>query len=133
MFDNPALNNAAKLAARVFLAAIFLWTGYTKIPGYAGTSAYMTANGVPSILLPLVIAVEIGAGILLLVGYQTRLAALILAGFCILAGFIFHFQPSNTGQMIHLLKNIAIAGGMLQVFASGPGVWSVDAQRSNNP
>lgn len=131
MLDNPALNDAAKLAARVFLAAIFLWTGFTKITGYAGTSAYMTANGVPSILLPLVILVEIGGGILLLVGYQARLAALVLAGFCLLAAALFHFQPGNTGQMIQLMKNVAIAGGMLQLFATGPGSLSVDGRRGS--
>jgi putative oxidoreductase len=130
MLDNPSLNNAAKLAARVLLAALFIWQGSNKIPGYAGSAAYMTANGVPSVLLPLVILVEIGGGILLLVGYQARLAALALAGFCVLTALLFHLHPGNPGRMIMFGKDLALAGGLLQVFATGPGIWSVDGRRN---
>ncbi|WP_163467803.1 DoxX family membrane protein, partial [Klebsiella michiganensis] len=68
LFDNPALNNAAKLAARILLAAIFIQAGFGKITGYAGAAAYMASAGVPGILLPLVIIVELIGGIMILVG-----------------------------------------------------------------
>lgn len=129
IFDSPPLNNAAKLAARVLLSIIFLVSGFGKITGYAGTVAYMASMGVPSALLPLVILVELVGGLMILVGYQTRLAALVLAAFTLVAGIIFHMQFGNQGQMIHFMKNLAIAGGFLQVFATGPGLWSVDGQK----
>ena len=71
------------------LVAIFITSGLQKITGYEGTQGYMEAMGVPGGLLPLVIALELGAGIALIIGYQTRLAALALAGFTLAAGFLF--------------------------------------------
>jgi putative oxidoreductase len=129
MLDNPTLANAVKLIARILMAAIFIQAGYGKISGYAGTSAYMAAAGVPGILLPLVIVVELIGGLMILVGYQARLAALVVAGFTLAAAVLFHFQPGNAGQMIHFMKNLAIAGGLLQLFATGPGQWSLDGRR----
>lgn len=128
IFDSPPLNNAAKLVARVLLSIIFIVSGFNKITGYSGTVAYMATAGVPGALLPLVILVEIAGGIMILVGYQTRLAALVLAAFTLVAGVLFHMQFGNQGQMIHFMKNLAITGGFLQVFATGPGLWSVDGQ-----
>jgi putative oxidoreductase len=129
IFDSPPLNNAAKLAARVLLAIIFILGGYNKIVGYSGTAAYMASAGVPGILLPLVIITELIGGICILVGYQTRLVALLLAGFTLLTAIFFHNQFGNQMQMTQFLKNLAIAGGFLQVFATGPGLWSVDGQK----
>ena len=129
LFDNPPLNNAAKLAARILLAVIFIVSGYGKIVGYTGAAAYMASGGVPSILLPLVILTELGGGILILIGYQTRLVALLMAGFTLLAAIIFHRQFGAAGQSIQFMKNLAIAGGFLQIFATGPGLWSVDGQK----
>jgi putative oxidoreductase len=129
IFDSPPLNNAAKLAARILLAIIFLVSGYGKIVGYAGTSAYMASAGVPGVLLPLVILVEVVGGLMILVGYQTRLAALVLAAFTLLAAVLFHMQFGNQGQTTQFMKNLAIAGGFLQLFATGPGIWSVDGQK----
>ena len=128
IFDNPALNNLIKLAARVLIAAIFIQAGFNKIPGYAGTTGYMASAGVPGALLPLVIAVELVGGLMILVGFQTRLAAFLLAGFCLLSAWLFHFQPGNTGQMLQFMKNLAIAGGFLQMVATGPGACSVDGR-----
>lgn len=129
IFDSPPLNNAAKLAARVLLAIIFILGGYNKIVGYSGTAAYMASAGVPGILLPLVIITELIGGICILVGYQTRLVALLMAGFTLLTAIFFHNQFGNQMQMTQFLKNLAIAGGFLQVFATGPGLWSVDGQK----
>jgi putative oxidoreductase len=124
-----ALNDAALLAGRFLLATLFVLEGYGKIGGYAEAVAYMQRYGVPDILLPLVIAVELAGGILIVVGWQTRPAALALAGFCVLAALLFHFDFGNRNQTLNFLKNLSIAGGFLALFASGPGAWSIDARR----
>ena len=85
--------------------------------------------GVPGMLLPLVIAVEIGGAIAVIVGWQTRWAALALAGFCILSAFLFHFNFDEKMQMILFMKNIAITGAFLLLFVHGPGQWALN---SNN-
>jgi len=122
------MNNVIDLVGRVFLAAIFLMAGINKISGYAGTQGYMESQGVPGMLLPAVIAVEIIAPILLVIGWQTRYAALALAGFTLLAGFLFHFNFADQMQSILFMKNIAITGGLLLVFAHGAGALSLDAK-----
>ncbi len=125
--NNPALNDAAKLAGRVLLAVMFILGGWSKIGGYAGTQAYMASAGVPGALLPLVILTELGGGLAILLGWQTRLAALALFGFTIIASVLFHFQPANQMQMLMFMKNLAVAGGFLVLFAAGAGRFSVDA------
>ena len=122
-----ATQNAALLAGRVLLAAIFILSGFSKIGGYAGTVGYMEKMGVPGILLPLVILTELGGGILILIGFQTRMVAIAMAGFTLIAGVLFHFQPADQGQMVNFMKNLAIAGGFLALFTSGAGAFSVDA------
>lgn len=119
----------ALLAARALMAAIFILSGYNKIVGYAGTQQYMAANGVPDILLPLVILVELGGGLLILFGFQTRIAAILLAGFTLVAAFLFHAKFGDRNQMIHFMKNLAIVGGFLSLYVSGPGPFSIDARR----
>lgn len=118
-----------KAVGRGFLSVIFLWAGYEKIVGYAGAQDYMEAANVPAELLPLVILAELGGGLAILLGWQTRWAALALAGFCLLAGALFHIDPGNRVQTIMLLKNIAMAGGFLVLAAAGPGALSLDARR----
>ena len=121
----PALNSLLALAARALMAFIFIMAGYGKITDYAGTAGYMTSMGVPEFLLPLVILVEFGGGIALLIGFQTRIAAGALAGFCIISGFIFHATPD---QQIMLAKNLALAGGLLAFVRTGAGRPSVDGE-----
>ena len=89
----------------------------------------MRAYGVPEELLPLVIAVELGCGLLLLVGYHTRVAALLLAGFCIAAAVLFHAKLSDRNQLLHFEKDLAIAGGLLVLFAQEKTGWALDALR----
>jgi len=122
------MNAITDLVGRLFLAAIFFMAGLNKISGYAGTQGYMESQGVPGMLLPAVIAVEIIAPILLVIGWQTRYAALALAGFTLLAGFLFHFNFADQMQSIMFMKNIAIAGGLLAVCAHGAGALSLDAK-----
>ncbi|MEE1676093.1 DoxX family protein [Agarivorans aestuarii] len=120
------LQQLSQPTARVFLALIFILSGYGKIAGYAGTQGYMEAMGVPGALLPLVIALELLGGLAILVGWKTRPVAFLLAGFSLLSGLLFHFNPGDQMQMIMLMKNIAIAGGFLLLVAHGGGAYSLD-------
>ena len=120
------LGAPATLLGRLMLAAIFIESGWDKIGGYAGTQAYMEKFGLSGQLLPLVIAVELIGGILLVVGWLTRWAALALAAFTLLAALFFHTNFAEQMQVIQFMKNVAIAGGLLIVFGLGPGRWSID-------
>ncbi len=123
-----ALQNISTLLGRILLSAIFILAGIHKIGGYQGTQGYMQAMGVPGALLPLVILLEIGAGAALLIGWKARIMAFLLGGFTLLAAFIFHHNFSDQVQMIMFMKNMAITGGLLFVFAYGPGAWSLDKE-----
>ena len=117
--------HSADLLGRLFLVLLFLTAGFGKIGGYAGTAAYMAANGVPGLLLPLVIVLELGGGILVLLGWHTRIASLLLAGFTILALLLFHLPVTAENQIVFLAE-LGVAGGFLVLAAHGPGAWSLD-------
>jgi len=121
--------DAAALLGRLLLAALFLHEAWSKLTGYAGAVAYMQAFGVPGQLLPFAIAVELACGLLILLGYHTRLAALLLAGFCVAAAVLFHTKFADRNQLLHFEKDLAIAGGLLVLFARGGGAWALDALR----
>lgn len=123
------MNNAIVLLARLLLAQIFLLAGLGKISGYAGAQGYMESVGVPGALLPLVILLEIGGSLALILGFMTRWAALALAGFCVAAALLFHLQPNDQMQMIMLMKNLAMAGGLLLLYVQGAGAYSLDGRR----
>lgn len=123
----PALHSTLILTARVLLGGMFFIAGYGKIGGYAGTQGYMEAMGVPGGLLPLVILLEIGGGLALIAGFQTRLAALGLAVFTVMAAVLFHGGTDPTQQMF-FTKNLAIAGGLLVFTVFGAGRASLDAE-----
>lgn len=125
------MDKTATLIGRILLAHIFLLSGISKIGGYDATAGWMEAMGVPGALLPAVILLEIGGGLALILGWQTRLAAASLAGFSILAALIFHTNFADQMQMIMFMKNFAMAGGLLYVVAFGAGAWSLDAWRAN--
>jgi putative oxidoreductase len=126
-----ALTRYAPFLGRVLIAVIFLFSGFGKIADPTGTQGYIVAAGLPLPLVAYLIAVlvEAGGGLLLLVGYQTRLAALALAAFSVAAALGFHHDFADQNQMIHFLKNLAIAGGLLQVVAFGAGAFSLDGVR----
>jgi putative oxidoreductase len=124
------LYDVSDLAGRILISVIFIMAGWGKIGGYAGTAAYMESMGVPGALLPLVIATELGGGILVVLGLWTRLAALGLAGFSVLAGLLFHFKPDDQMQMMILMKNVAMGGGFLVIAAHGARALSLDAWRA---
>jgi len=122
-----AANDYATLVGRIFLSALFILAGINKAMGAEGTIGFIESKGLPlpQIIYVATVALELGGGILLLIGYQARLVALAFAIFCVLAAVIFHPSLSDPS----LLKNIAIAGGMLYVFVHGAGRYSLDARR----
>ena len=127
--NKEMINNASALVGRALIAIVFIMAGYSKIGGYEGTQGYMESVGVPGYLLPAVIAVELLAGIAVLVGYQTKIAAILLGGFTFLSAVIFHSDFGQQMQMILFMKNLAISGAFLLLFIHGPGQWAIN---SNN-
>jgi putative oxidoreductase len=123
------LNAVTELIGRLALAAIFLLAGLNKIGAFAGTQSYMESVGVPGMLLPGVIVLEILGAALLIVGLWTRLVALALAAFSVVSGLLFHFDLADQMQFILFFKNIAMAGGFLVLAANGAGSLSLDARR----
>ena len=128
-----AITDWSALASRVLLAALFLWSGYTKLVFMDGNVGYMKAYGMPAaeLLIWPALLVELAAGAMLLVGWKTRWAALALALFTIPATFIFHAYwgvPADQvlNQQIHFVKNFAIVGGLLAVIAHGSGRFGLD-------
>ncbi|MDT0634704.1 DoxX family protein [Spectribacter hydrogenoxidans] len=114
------------LAGRLLMAHLFLLAGLDKVQGYAGTTDYMQSHGVPIWLLPAVIALELAAGLAITVGWQTRIAAGALAGFCVIAAILFHRDFATEPNMVMFMKDFAMAGGLLVLAAHGGGRWSVD-------
>lgn len=137
MFD--ALKNPLALAGRLLLASLFLPAGIGKLTGFAGTIAYISSAGLPMPALAAAAAliVEIGGGAALITGAGTRIAALVLALFTLVASFVFHAYwavPADQQYVTQLLffKNIAVAGGLLTLAAWGAGTWSIDARMATN-
>lgn len=134
---NSGLSSSAALVGRVMLAAMFVLAGISKIGGFDGTVAYIASKGLP---LPMVAAagtvlLEIAGGLALITGWRARWAALALAVFTVVASVIFHAYwamptEQQAMQQLMFMKNMAVAGGMLMVFALGPGRLSVDGRRS---
>lgn len=128
-----AIVDAAALIGRMLLASIFLHEAWSKLTGYAAAVRYMEAFGVPGELLPLAIALEAICGLMVLVGFQVRAAALALAIFCLVTAGVFHTTFSDRNQLLHFEKDLAIAGGFLLLFAFGGGAWTLDALRKRDP
>ena len=115
---------------RVLLSAIFLLSGFSKISAPAATLAYISSVGLPFAHLGLSIAilVELVGGVALVLGYRTRLVAGVLALFTVATALAFHSNLADQNQFFHFFKNIAMAGGLLQVVAYGAGRFSLDAR-----
>jgi len=126
------MQSALPLVGRVLLAILFILSGLFKLAEPAGTQGYIASAGVPAPLLAYLVAVvvELGGGVLLLVGYRVRLAATALAIFTVAAALLFHHAIGDQNQFIHFMKNLAITGGLLQVIAFGAGSFSVDQRRA---
>ena len=119
-------------AGRFLISLIFIISGFNKIANFAGTQAYMESAGVPGILLPLVIAVELLGGLAVIFGWHTRVAAFLLAGFSLVSAVLFHANFSDQMQMIMFMKNLSITGGFLFLVAHGAGAWSLDSRLAKN-
>lgn len=134
---NKTSLNALDLAGRLLLVALFLPAGIGKLTGFAGTVGYISSVGLPlpSVAAALAAVVEIGGGLALLLGFGTRLAALALAAFTLVASFFFHAYwavPADQAfvQQLMFFKNVAVTGGLLVLAAHGAGAWSVDARKA---
>lgn len=125
------LQTIAAPAGRVLISLMFVYYGLNKLFGYAGTQGYMEAMGVPGALLPLVIATEVLGGLAVMLGWHTRVAAFLLAGFTLLSALLFHANFGDQAQMINFMKNVAIAGGFLMIVAYGAGAYSLDSRAKN--
>jgi putative oxidoreductase len=120
-----ALADAGLLVGRLLLVFIFLHEGAGILGNYAPAAAYMQKSGVPSWLLPFVLALQLGGGALIAAGIMTRFAALAFAVFCVLTAILFHWQFADRNQLLHFQKDLAIAGGFLILACCGPGKWSI--------
>ena len=130
------MQNWTALIGRILVAYLFIPAGIGKLTGFAGTVGYITSKGLPmpEVAAGLAIVVELGVGLMLLVGFQTRWAALVLTLFTLAAGFFFHNYwavPADQAMVQQLMfnKNVAIAGGLLAFAAFGAGAFSLDAKR----
>jgi len=126
--SNVNVQPGVAAAGRVLLGALFLVSGIQKLFVPAMIQGYIASVGLPFPLLvyALTVAIEIGAGGLLLVGFRTRLMAWVLAAFTVAAALIFHRALGDPNQFAHFAKNLAIAGGLLYVAAVGAGAFSLD-------
>jgi putative oxidoreductase len=127
-------NSFVPAIGRVLLATIFIFSAIGKIAAPEATIGYIQSVGLPfaTLGLAIAIAVELGGGLLLVLGVKTRAVAALLAVFSIVTGLAFHSAIGDQNQLVHLLKNFAMAGGLLQVVAFGAGAFSVD-QRLARP
>ncbi len=128
--------NPLALIARILLALLFLIAGFGKIGGFAGTAGYIASKGLPlpEVGAAIAVLVEFGGALALIVGFQTRIVALVMAVFTIATGVIFHnywAMPADQVMVnqIMFLKNLSIAGGLLMLSAFGAGALSLDAKR----
>jgi putative oxidoreductase len=121
---------ALALIGRILLGAVFIMSGLGKLGAPGPVQGYIAAVGLPAPLLAYVVAlvVEVGGGALLLVGYRTKAVAAVLAVFCVLTAVVFHRALGDQNQLIHFLKNFAMAGGLLQIAAFGAGRIGLDSR-----
>ena len=117
---------------RIFLSTLFLIEGTNKIFNYEGTIQYMENFGVPEYLAIPAIILEILFPLLLIIGYQTKIAALVMMIFTIVVAIIFHTNFDDQMQFITFFKDIAIAGGFIIIFVNGAGKFSVDYKLKSN-
>jgi putative oxidoreductase len=114
------------LLGRLLLSLIFIHEAITLSTGFAAAAAAMSKVGVPAYAMALTIALQLGAGLLLALGWHTRLGALSLALFCLATAFGFHSDFTTRNELLHFEKDLAIAGGMLVLVVRGAGAWSLD-------
>ncbi|HHY6931021.1 TPA: DoxX family protein [Burkholderia ambifaria] len=131
---NTSLNepSAIPLVGRTLIAAIFFISGFGKLMAPDATMAYIGSLGLPAPALGLIgaMVLELAGAAFLVIGYKTRVVALVLAAYAVVTALIFHHALADQNQMFHFLKNLAMAGGLLQVVAFGAGAFSLDNRRA---
>jgi putative oxidoreductase len=128
--DTSATTRFLPFVGRLLIGGIFLLSGLGKLPAYTAMTAAISGAGLPFAPLGYAVAlvVEIGLGLLLMIGYRARAAALGLAIWCVVTAVFFHNNFADQNMMIHFLKNLMIAGGLLQIVHFGAGSVSLDAR-----
>ncbi|MDP3897041.1 MAG: DoxX family protein [Mesorhizobium sp.] len=124
-------NNVTLLVARILLSVMFIMAGLQKFGDIAGTAGYISSVGLPA-ATPLAVLsglFEVLGGIAILIGFRTRIAAYLMAAFCIVTSLIFHTNFADMAQMLFFMKNVTIAGGFLALSVAGAGAYSLDARR----
>ena len=121
--------NLIDLLGRILISALFLISAYNKIFSIDGSMSWMEGFGVPGFLLYPAIALEIVLPLFIIIGYKARIAASLLALFCLSTAFIFHLNFADPMQKISFLKNIGLAGGFLFIVANGTKDWSVEKRK----
>ena len=120
------MTNILDLIGRIFISLVFLLSGFNKIGNYEGTVGWLESFGMSGFFLIPAIILEIGAPILIIVGYKVKISAALLGLFCITTAIIFHNNFSNQMQFVSFMKNIALAGGFLFLFVYGAKDFSLD-------
>ena len=123
------MSNVFDLLGRIMISALFIISAYNKLLSIDGTISWMEGFGVPGFLLYPTIVLEIILPIFVIVGYNARISAALLAIFCLATAFMFHLDFSDQSQKISFLKNIALAGGFLFIVANGTKDWAVDREK----
>ncbi len=123
------MSNIFDLLGRILISSLFLISAYNKLFSIDGTMGWMEGYGVPGLLIYPTIVLEIILPLFVIVGYKARASSALLAIFCILTAFIFHFDFSEQIQLILFLKNISLAGGFLFIVANGTKDWSIDRKK----
>jgi len=121
--------NVFDLIGRILISTLFLISAYNKIFNLDGSMSWMESFGVPGFFIFPAIVIETILPVFIIVGYQARIAAGILAIFCLTTAFLFHFDFSNQSQLISFLKNIGLAGGFMFIVANGTKDWAVDREK----
>jgi putative oxidoreductase len=121
--------NLIDLIGRIFISALFLLSAYNKIISIDGTIGWMEGFGIPGLLLYPSIILEIVLPFFIIIGYQARLSAGILAAFCLITAFIFHYDFTNQMETISFLKNLGLSGGFLFIVANGTRDWSIQRKK----
>lgn len=142
------MNNVLLLLARILLSVMFIMAGFGKFTDPAGTAGMITQASLPAATALTYLAglFELVAGLAVLIGFQTKIAAILLALFCVFTGLVFHsgainvpdFPPAANGLLtmfngLMMMKNLTIAGGFLGLAVAGAGAWSVDGARGVKP
>ncbi|MBU0585228.1 MAG: DoxX family protein [Alphaproteobacteria bacterium] len=129
--SSPSTVNAAVLIGRIFLAVMFVLAGYSKLTAIGATAGWFESLGLPMPSVVTVVAgmVELVGGLAIIAGFQTRIAALVIAAFTVGATLIAHMDFADQTQQLFFMKNLAVTGGLLVLAAFGAGAYSLDARR----